>query len=110
MRATSTHDLIITSATLPSGLLSGIKEEINRHSNGFDLRFLEMPDLCFIFRQPAVNGEISPPERWILSSRTSSSDELALYLHSSGSTGIPKPIPQTHKRLCQWASVSKTST
>ena len=102
MRATSTHDLITTSATLPPGLLSGIKEEINRHNDSFDLRFLEMPDLSFIFRKLAVNGEISPSER--LSSRTSSLDELALYLHSSGSTGIPKPIPQTHKRLSMGVS------
>lgn len=30
-------------------------------------------------------------------------DELALILHSSGSTGLPKPIPKTHKIVLQWA-------
>ncbi|KAJ7625826.1 putative nonribosomal peptide synthetase, partial [Roridomyces roridus] len=32
-------------------------------------------------------------------------DDVAIYLHSSGSTGLPKPIPQTHRILIQWAAL-----
>ncbi|KAJ7731236.1 putative aminoadipate reductase [Mycena metata] len=32
-------------------------------------------------------------------------DEVAMYLHSSGSTGFPKPIPESHRNLIQYAAL-----
>ncbi|KZP17473.1 putative aminoadipate reductase [Athelia psychrophila] len=32
-------------------------------------------------------------------------DQLLFYLHSSGSTGFPKPIPQTSRTLLGWCSI-----
>ncbi|KAJ7636839.1 acetyl-CoA synthetase-like protein [Roridomyces roridus] len=46
-------------------------------------------DKCFPYPGPA--------------NRTSM-DEVALYLHSSGSTGLPKSIPLTHRNVIQWGS------
>ena len=31
-------------------------------------------------------------------------DDLVLILHSSGSTGLPKPVPMTRKIMLQWAT------
>lgn len=35
--------------------------------------------------------------------RTLGADDVALYLHSAGSTGLPKPVCLTQKILTQWA-------
>ncbi|KAJ7193227.1 putative aminoadipate reductase [Mycena pura] len=32
-------------------------------------------------------------------------DSIAMYLHSSGSTGFPKPIPETHRTLVHYAAL-----
>lgn len=107
LRDTSTHHLIVTSASLPSGFLLEVREEIKQYDSHYDLRDQEMPELSRVFTTLAVSGRTSSCE-WC--PRTPSLDDLALYLHSSGSTGTPKPIPQTHRRLCQWASISKSPT
>ncbi|KAH9932151.1 hypothetical protein B0H21DRAFT_699704 [Amylocystis lapponica] len=31
--------------------------------------------------------------------------DIVLYIHSSGSAGFPKPIPQTHRTLIQWCTM-----
>ena len=36
-------------------------------------------------------------------------DEVALIIHTSGTTGLPKPIPATHERLCQRIRIYTTT-
>ena len=39
--------------------------------------------------------------------KPTSPNDLVMYLHSSGSTGLPKPIPQTHLRTLEWIDSGK---
>ena len=72
--------------------------------NGSLIDLILLPDLYSIF--PSLNtsredGELFPyPYDFSLSGP----DEVVLYLHSSGSTGSPKSIPQTHRTVLQWAN------
>ena len=67
------------------------------------LQLEDLPDFYDIF--PAFSGKQSDspsvasyPE----SSQPSSPDDIVLYMHSSGSTGLPKPIPQTQLILAEY--------
>lgn len=37
-------------------------------------------------------------------------DDVALYIHSSGSTGFPKPIPHTNRSILGWCSLGMLSS
>ncbi|KAJ7573570.1 hypothetical protein C8J56DRAFT_982554 [Mycena floridula] len=68
------------------------------------LRVYEIPQTQDIF--PTL-GESSRPDSfhtYKANQVTVSLSDIAFYLHSSGSTGFPKTIPQTHQSILQWAS------
>lgn len=54
------------------------------------------------FSSPAPGGVASPPLE-----KPKALDEMILLLHSSGSTGLPKPIPLTHRMLLSAAACYK---
>ncbi|KAF9445951.1 putative aminoadipate reductase [Macrolepiota fuliginosa MF-IS2] len=104
LKVTSCHDLITTSATLPSDLLGGIKEELKQNHDNYELRIDEMPSLDYMY--PKLGNEIAsdPFDPYPLPSEPPSRDDIVIYLHSSGSTGLPKHVPQTHRIFSQWAA------
>ncbi|KIJ41947.1 hypothetical protein M422DRAFT_229444 [Sphaerobolus stellatus SS14] len=51
-----------------------------------------------LFDQPVINMDDLPIER-------KSPDDIVIYLHSSGSTAFPKPIPWTNHRFAQLALI-----
>lgn len=74
-------------------------------AKGYPLDVLEMPGLydAFPLLQTGANGhpvngahsvEPYPPPH-----EKPKMEDIMLYIHSSGSTGLPKPIPWTHKLL-----------
>lgn len=100
---TSSHRLIATRQTL-SHLLNGVKTEVFAKEPTYELSIEELPALDAIF--PRLGHEVEedsfipyPP----IEIRPDLS-EVCLYLHSSGSTGLPKVIPQTHKVQINLAS------
>ncbi|KAF7341008.1 Acetyl-CoA synthetase-like protein [Mycena sanguinolenta] len=74
-------------------------ETVATDNAGYDLLMKDIPLLGQIY--PYLGHEtIEHPFVPYPSPTTSiSSDDVTLYLHSSGSTGLPKPIPQTHRNL-----------
>ena len=100
---TSSHRLIATRETL-SDLMKGVKAEIFAKDPTYELSIEELPALDAIF--PRLGHEVEEdlfipyPAVQIRPDLS----EVCLYLHSSGSTGLPKVIPQTHKVQINWAS------
>ncbi|KXN82915.1 Long-chain-fatty-acid--CoA ligase [Leucoagaricus sp. SymC.cos] len=105
LRITSSHHLITTPTTLPAGLFDGIRQELNQGENGYELQIQEMPALNYIYPKLGNEKASDSFEPYPPPSQIPSPNDIAVFLHSSGSTGLPKAIPQTHKRLCQWAIV-----
>ncbi|KAF8199438.1 putative non-ribosomal peptide synthetase [Pholiota molesta] len=71
---------------------------------GYDLTIEEIPTVAQLFPDLYTPREASPVT---IESRQESKpelDEIALYLHSSGSTGLPKAIPKTHRELVEFVT------
>jgi acyl-coenzyme A synthetase/AMP-(fatty) acid ligase len=102
----SSHRLVATCETL-SDLMKHVKKEIFANDPTYELSIEELPALDLIFPRLGTESEedsfIPYPD---IHSRPALSD-VCIYLHSSGSTGVPKIIPQTHEILLNWAGSRK---
>ncbi|KAJ3555779.1 hypothetical protein NM688_g2383 [Phlebia brevispora] len=105
LEKTSCHRIITQSSLSP--LISEVKADLEK--KGYALQVDELPALQDVFPELSTktNGmkrnetkELKP-----YPSRTKPVDMNAplTYLHSSGSTGFPKPIPQTQNTFLSWS-------
>ncbi|KAJ6545507.1 hypothetical protein B0H19DRAFT_1266933 [Mycena capillaripes] len=71
----------------------------------YDLSIEEIPLLGQIY--PHLGHETTEDAFVPYSNPTTTTalDEVAMYLHSSGSTGFPKSIPETHRNLIHYAAL-----
>ena len=107
MEKTNCRRLITTHHSLGS-LIDGIKTGfVSQGTEMTQLQIDEVPALKDLY--PTLVGDSSneafvpyPPP----TSRPSENDIL-FYLHSSGSTGFPKPIPMTNLTTAHWCSTRK---
>ncbi|OAX31791.1 putative aminoadipate reductase [Rhizopogon vinicolor AM-OR11-026] len=102
MEKTNCHRLITTHRSLDS-LIDGIKTSfVSQGTEMTQLQIDEVPALKDLY--PTLVRD-SPNEAFVPypppTSRTSENDIL-FYLHSSGSTGFPKPIPMTNITSTNW--------
>ncbi|EIN05364.1 acetyl-CoA synthetase-like protein [Punctularia strigosozonata HHB-11173 SS5] len=68
---------------------------------GREIEINELPALADLF--PHLGHEtVDQPFNPYETSPNLAKDDIALYLHSSGSTGFPKPISLTHETLTHW--------
>ncbi|KAJ7625698.1 putative aminoadipate reductase, partial [Roridomyces roridus] len=104
LNTTKSHRLLITKASL-GPLTDGISADLAALSVPYDLSVEEIPLLGQIY--PHLGHE-SPSDVFISypspATRTPL-DTVALYLHSSGGTGFPKSIPETHRTLLHYAAM-----
>lgn len=77
-------------------------DEIQQETVGLDLTIDELPTLAYAF--PKLGCEVAsdpfvlyPPPAF-----RPDLDKPAIYIHSSGSTGFPKPIAHSHKVQVHW--------
>ena len=84
-----------------------MKVELEATTPSYELVIEEVPSLHDIFPKLGVETEHDPftPFKTNYEPRL---DEIAMYLHSSGSTGLPKAIPQTHQTLLDWTSICES--
>jgi acyl-coenzyme A synthetase/AMP-(fatty) acid ligase len=88
-------------------LLDGVKVELEATTPSYELVIEEVPSLHDIFPKLGVETEHDPFTPFKTDYKPSL-DEIAMYLHSSGSTGFPKAIPQTHQTLLDWMSMCES--
>ncbi|KZP33066.1 putative nonribosomal peptide synthetase [Athelia psychrophila] len=104
LEKSSCHRVIITHASL-GPLLSDVRSLLPAD---FALAVEEVPTLaqCYpnLGHEPA-NSAIEYPA----SSESHTLDDLAFYLHSSGSTGFPKPVPHTTRTALGWVRMEIVS-
>ncbi|TFK74161.1 acetyl-CoA synthetase-like protein [Pluteus cervinus] len=104
LEKTSCRRLITTQSTLKP-LLDGIDSQLAETHSPFGLQVEEAPEVLSIF--PELGGKSA--ERllplWPHPVVRPKAEDICLYLHSSGSTGFPKPIPLTHKNIVQWGAI-----
>lgn len=94
LKKTNCHYILII-APLPDAFLGQIREQYNAQ-----LRFVKLPHIVQFF--PKLGSEkLNDPFEPFPYVRPHQ-DEVASYLHSSGSTGFPKPIALSHIRIVQW--------
>ena len=102
----SAHRLVATCETLRD-LIKDVKATIFAMDPTYELSIEELPAFDIIFPRLGVETKEDPFIPYpLIESRPAISD-VCMYLHSSGSTGLPKTIPQTNGTLLNWAASCK---
>ncbi|KAJ7360799.1 putative aminoadipate reductase [Mycena albidolilacea] len=101
---TNSHRLLTTKGSL-GRLVETLSTDLTNGNAPYELSTEEIPLLGQIY--PHLGQETS--EDTFISYPNPITkialDDVALYLHSSGSTGFPKHIPETHRNLIHWAAM-----
>lgn len=98
MKKTGAHRILGTQSTLRE-LFGNIKAELLASSYdepSYDITFEEIPRLEQLFPKLGNETEKDSFVAYPAAASYPSLDDLVIILHSSGSTGLPKPIPFTH--------------
>ncbi|KAG6852048.1 hypothetical protein C0991_003596 [Blastosporella zonata] len=103
LKKTSCHRLITTPVTLRT-LLDGVKAELAADAPDFELSIEEIPSLAQLYPKLGNETEGDPFERYPAPETRPPMSDVAVILHSSGSTGFPKAIYQTHLIIAHWAA------
>lgn len=105
LKRSGSHQLVMTSATL-SELKEGIfiNIQVSSSNPAWALRVSEAPLLGQLYPEflavPKAEEITCIPET--VEGGTFNLDDISLYLHSSGSTGLPKAIPRTHREIVNY--------
>ncbi|GJE99007.1 acetyl-CoA synthetase-like protein [Phanerochaete sordida] len=100
LRKTSCTRIISQAAFAP--IIAEVQAELEKE--GLNLAVDELPALQQIFPDFGPAGEAAEVEPFPAPARAPTDEDILLYLHSSGSTGFPKPIPQSQAAFFQWAT------
>lgn len=103
LEKTSCHRIISQPAF--SSLIEGIQSQLAEKK--YDVRVDELPALHDVFPGIFGSGEAAPVDPFPPATKPHSPDDNVLYLHSSGSTGFPKPVPQRQNFMLEFCTSSK---
>ncbi|KAF8971819.1 acetyl-CoA synthetase-like protein [Flammula alnicola] len=106
LKKTSCHHLFATCTTL-NELMVNIGNELKTTDPDYELIIKEIPTLSQLY--PEFSNDSRNEEKEFLAEypegeRNPGPDDVAFYLHSSGSTGLPKAIRKTHRQLIDFVS------
>lgn len=101
VKETSCHRMIATQETLKS-LVLDVQEQLLTEGSNYQLSFEEMPAFPTVYPRLGKERMEDPFEPYPAGPRPSL-DDINVYLHSSGSTGLPKSIKQTFRIMIEWA-------
>lgn len=88
-------------------LLDGIIHQLANEEPAFLVDVEEVPSLKSIFPHLGTESENDPFVPYPGYSVRPGLSDIAFYLHSSGSTGLPKTIPLTQRNILHWAKLRK---
>ncbi|KAG6901213.1 hypothetical protein C0995_015283, partial [Termitomyces sp. Mi166 len=101
LEKTSCHRLITTNTTLKA-LIDGIRAQIAKIPLADTLQIEEVPPFTTVYPNLGHEAADQPSNPFPGPSTRPSEDDICIILHSSGSTGFPKAIPQTHRAWMNW--------
>ncbi|KAF7373859.1 General substrate transporter [Mycena sanguinolenta] len=104
LQKTSCHRILSTRVKLDA-LLVGVKEELAQLDPYFVLTIEEIPSVSQIYPNMGAESPQSPFDPYPSGDRPAW-DDVCIYLHSSGSTGMPKAIPETNRVIWQWSTLT----
>ncbi|KAL1663173.1 hypothetical protein GGF50DRAFT_116273 [Schizophyllum commune] len=102
LRASDCHRVVATRQTLYA-LIAAVKGELGPK---YALEVDEVPALDTVFPRLAREKEADAFEPYPDPIVEPKSDDMLLYLHSSGSTGFPKAIPHTRASMAGWSRLA----
>ncbi|KIO03672.1 hypothetical protein M404DRAFT_1001160 [Pisolithus tinctorius Marx 270] len=94
LKTIKSRRLIATQSSLGSLIAEVKRESASQGDQAYDLQIDEPPTLATVYpymSEETIDSPFSPYPKGEISN-----DHVMFYLHSSGSTGFPKPIPITH--------------
>ncbi|KAF7794887.1 hypothetical protein EIP86_006030 [Pleurotus ostreatoroseus] len=101
LEQSNSHCIISQSSLSP--IISKVLAEMK--TKQYALQVDELPSLYLVF--PTLDGGVDTAvDPFPASGKPHHPDDLVMYIHSSGSTGFPKPIPQKQKQVLDWCHVS----
>jgi hypothetical protein len=113
LRATAAEVLFVTAAHL-APLVADVKALLAQEAPARPLRIEELPSFSEIyprFGEERVGAEADTDvDGSLLSLQRSCEGDVEMYLHSSGSTGLPKPIPYSSAFIASHANFSQRLT
>ncbi|KAJ7339755.1 hypothetical protein DFH08DRAFT_915701 [Mycena albidolilacea] len=104
LRTTSCHRIAATCSTLQP-LLTEIKNHIAEVDSEFALEIQEVPSLLEAYPNLGAETENCPFHPYPTKASNASIDDIAMYIHSSGSTGLPRAVGETHRMFQQWIAL-----
>lgn len=109
LKETSCHKMLTTQETLKA-LLSEIKVglEGDKETDPYALEIIEMPSLFVIFPKMGLETIDDPFVDYPKAPARPALSQTVLYMHSSGSTGLPKSIKQSFLMICNWVALRKS--
>ncbi|KAF9478063.1 putative aminoadipate reductase [Pholiota conissans] len=101
LKKTSCHHLVTTTGTLKD-LIESVQAELKEIDPNYELIIKEIPTISQVL--PELSGGVKNGTEEALVdypdvTQQPNPDDIAIYLHSSGSTGLPKAIGKTHRQL-----------
>ncbi|KAF7333965.1 Non-canonical non-ribosomal peptide synthetase FUB8 [Mycena sanguinolenta] len=104
LRATSCHRVLATCSTLEP-LLTELKNHIAEFDPEFTLQIDEVPSLNQVY--PYLGGETAdcPFQPYPTPAFNATLEDISFYIHSSGSTGLPRAVGQTYRMVKQWLTL-----
>ncbi|KIK64025.1 hypothetical protein GYMLUDRAFT_241246 [Collybiopsis luxurians FD-317 M1] len=105
LRKSGAHRLLTTHTTLKD-LINGIKNELSSSEESFDITFEEVPGFIELYPKLGTETDADPFQPYPSCPVRPDPNGTAMILHSSGSTGLPKAIPQNHHSVQSWAGFS----
>lgn len=101
LEATSCTRILAQASTMP--LVQQVQAEVA--PKGVTLRVDDLPSLYDVFPNlDSKQKNVPPVEPYPAAQEPVDVLKPCMYIHSSGSTGFPKSIHYTHKRMLQWAA------
>ncbi|KAJ7496484.1 putative aminoadipate reductase, partial [Mycena latifolia] len=104
LRGTGSHRLLTTKGSL-AHLVDAVAAEASAQSPPYEVSIEEIPLLGEIYPYLGRERKGDPFESYPGPATRTPLDDVALYLHSSGSTGFPKCIPETHRMILLFANM-----
>ncbi|KAJ7647851.1 hypothetical protein FB45DRAFT_732988, partial [Roridomyces roridus] len=105
LRGSSCHDIVATCVTL-APLLDRLRTHIADVDPAYGLNIQEMPAFQKIYPHLGIETSAHAFKPYPQPQNPPDVDDICMYIHSSGSTGFPKAIPQRFCILPHWFTVA----
>ncbi|KAJ7754149.1 hypothetical protein DFH07DRAFT_743950, partial [Mycena maculata] len=106
LRASSCHRIVATCVTLAPAL-ARLQKHLADADPDFALNIQEIPSLQQIYPNLGAETLDCSFQPYSETQNCPQLDNIFMYIHSSGTTGFPKAIPQTYRQLKYWRTSRK---